>query len=89
MPTIKSLWRVFDGLILVEELERNAIPVSAEMPGWETIQLAYKRRGILVRQIIDAIREAVLVAGKRQDAFGYHGIVVKVSSIDGLREQRR
>lgn len=85
IPTIKSPWRVADGLALVEELERRAVPVATDAPGWETIQLAHKRLGVGVGQIIAAIRAGGLVVGKRAGVFGYHGIVVQAAQTDHLQ----
>lgn len=85
VPTIKSPWRLSDGLTFVQELEDLAIPLDAETPGWETIQYVQKRLGLSVGQVIAAIREGTLMAGKRSDVFGYHGVVVKCAEADQLK----
>ena len=84
VPTTKARWRLSDGLALIEELERLATPVPSEAPGWETIQLAYKRAGLSVGRIIAAIRENALAVGKRSDVTGYHGIVIESRAVNQL-----
>ncbi len=59
VPTIKSPWRLSDGLALVQELESLAVPLDADPTGWETIQHVHKRLGLSVGQVIAAIREAL------------------------------
>ena len=85
VPTIKSPWRLSDGLALVQELESLATPLGADPNGWETIQHVRKRLGLSVGQVIAAIREGTLTAGKRTGVFGYHGIVVECARVDQLK----
>ncbi|WP_416545761.1 TniQ family protein [Phaeobacter sp. JH209B] len=82
VATIKSPWRVSDGLHLLEDLERKAILLEAGTPGWETIQHVHKRAGLSVGQVIAAIRDGRLRVGKHAETFGYHGLVVNVAEVD-------
>ncbi|MDE4144830.1 MAG: TniQ family protein [Pseudophaeobacter sp. bin_em_oilr2.035] len=82
--TIKSPWRVRDGLALLEELELQAIPIDEDTPGWDTIQLVHKRLGVSVGRVINEIRDGNLGVGKRRDVFGDHGFVVQIAEVERL-----
>ncbi|WP_158966851.1 TniQ family protein [Chachezhania sediminis] len=88
VATIKSPWRIADGLSLVEELEACAVLLDGDAPGWETIQLAHKRLGIPVGRIMAAVRAGALRLGKRADVFGYHGFVVDIAEMAALKEPK-
>lgn len=85
IATIKSPWRIADGIALLEELEAYSEPVAAEEPGWETIQLVHKRLDFPVGRIIAAIRAGFLRLGKRSDVFGYHGLVVEIPEVAAFK----
>lgn len=87
VSTIKFPWRVADGMALVEELDRLALPVKANEAGWETIQLAHKRTGISVGEIIQNVRAHDISLGKREGVFGYHSFVVKRSQLNLFKMQ--
>lgn len=88
VSTIKFPWRVEDGMALVEELARLALPIKAEETGWETIQLAHKRTGISVGDIFQYARSHDISLGKRDDVFGYHSFVVKRSEMNILKVRK-
>ncbi|WP_223814343.1 TniQ family protein [Roseicitreum antarcticum] len=88
VATIKSPWRVSDGVSLLKELEREAIALDADAPGWETIQHVHKRLGVSVGEVIAAIRDGGLSVGKRAEVFGYHAFVVQSAKVDQLTVSR-
>ncbi|MBL3587075.1 TniQ family protein [Rhodovulum sulfidophilum] len=87
VATIKSPWRISDGLSFLDDLEQRAIPVDGETPGWETIQLVHKRLGAPAGRVIAAIRTGSLRLGKRPDVLGYHGFVVNISEASRWADQ--
>lgn len=82
IPSVKSPWRMSDGLSLVAELKTGAVPVGADDKSWEKIQQAKHRSAVSVGTIITAIRERRIRVGLRDDAEGYGSIVVERDEID-------
>jgi hypothetical protein len=92
ISTIKSPWRIGDGLELVEELDALACSVSSSDDRWETIQMAKKRSNVGVGAIIAAARSGQLQLGRYSDVVGYAGFCVLKSEIDTiapLKHQQR
>ena len=85
IATIKSPWRIADGIALLEELEAYAEPVALGEPGWETIQLVHKRLDLPVGEVIAAIRAGFLRIGKRSAVYGYHGFVVEITEVAAFK----
>jgi predicted transposase YbfD/YdcC len=85
IPTIKSPWRVSDGLSLVAELQGMATSVDPTDNHWEGIQQAKCRSGLGVGKIIASIRARRLQIGRREDREGYAGFSVLKAEIDGLK----
>jgi hypothetical protein len=84
VPTIKSPWRLADGLALVQELSVLSSVTTLSDNRWEAIQRAKKRSKICVGAIITAIREGQLQLGRYSDVAGYAGFCVMKSEIDEL-----
>ncbi len=89
IPTIKSPWRVSDGLMLVAELMEMAVPVDPTDKHWECIQRAKSRASIKVGTIIAAIRDGRLNLGRRTDVKGYASFCVLKAEINGLAPKTR
>ncbi|MDF1707688.1 MAG: TniQ family protein [Paracoccaceae bacterium] len=81
---VKNPWRASDGISLVKELSADSIPVDEADKGWETLLLAFRRRGLPLPELIDAIREKRLRVGQRVGVNGFNGIVVSRKEVDGL-----
>jgi hypothetical protein len=84
IPTIKSPWRVSDGLALVAELMEMAVPVDPTDKHWESIQRAKSRSSINVGTIIAAARDGRLRLGRRTDVNGYASFCVLKADINGM-----
>jgi hypothetical protein len=84
VPTIKSPWRVSDGLELVAELKEMAVPVDPTDKSWESIQRAKSRSSISVGTIIAAIRDRKIQLGLRTDTAEYGGFCVLKVDVDGM-----
>ena len=84
VPTIKSPWRLAEGLALVEELGALAVSVTPSDSRWETIQFAKKRSTIGVGVIIAAAHNGQLQLGRYSNVIGYAGFCVMKSQIDAL-----
>lgn len=89
VPTIKSPWRVSDGLMLVAELKEMAVPADPTDKHWESIQRAKSRSSISVGTIIAAIRHGRLKLGRRTDVTGYAGFCVLKAEINELGPKTR
>lgn len=89
VPTIKSPWRVSDGLALVAELKKMAVPVDPTDKKWESIQRAKSRSSINVGIIIAAIRGRKIQLGLRTDTTGYGGLCVLKVDVDGMALKTR
>jgi len=83
-PTIKSPWRLKDGIMLVNELNEKAIVVAESDDDWEIIQKAKSRTKMNVGLIISAIRDGVLKVARRKGVQGYNGFCVCKEEIDQL-----
>jgi hypothetical protein len=84
ISTIKSPWRIADGLDLVKELDALACSVSSSDDRWETLQMAKKRTGMKVGATIAAARNGKLKLGRYSDVAGYAGFCVLKSQIDEI-----
>lgn len=84
ISTIKSPWRIADGLDLVTELNALASSVSSSDGRWETLQMAKKRSDIGVGATIAAARNGQLQLGRYLDVAGYAGFCVLKSEIDEM-----
>ena len=84
VPTIKSPWRVSDGLALVAELKEMSVPVDPTDKHWESIQRAKNRSSINVGTIIAAVRDGRLKLGQRTDVTGYAGFCVLKAEINEM-----
>jgi hypothetical protein len=84
ISTIKSPWRIADGLDLVKELDTLASSVSSSDGRWETLQMAKKRSDIGVGATIAAARNGQLQLGRYSDVVGYAGFCVLKSQIDQM-----
>ena len=84
VPTIKSPWRVSDGLALVAELKEMSVPVDPTDKHWESIQRAKSRSSINVGTIIAAVRDGRLKLGRRMDVMGYAGFCVLKAEINEI-----
>ncbi|PRY89500.1 TniQ family protein [Donghicola tyrosinivorans] len=86
---VKNPWRICDGLSLVLELSRDAVPVDAEENDWETLLLACARRDTNIARLVQAIREKRLSVGHRIGVSGFHGIVLRKSEVDRITSPLR
>ena len=82
IPSVKSPWRMSDGLALVAELQAGAVPIDADDKRWEKIQHAKHRSAASVGRIITAIREGRIRVGLRDTTAGYGGFVVERDEIN-------
>lgn len=81
---VKNPWRASDGIALVTELSADSVSVDEAEKGWETLLLAFRRRGLSLAELVDAIREKRLTVGQRAGVNGFHGIIVSRKEVDGL-----
>lgn len=84
ISTIKSPWRIADGLDLVNELDALACSASSPDGRWETLQMAKKRSDMGVGATIAAARNGQLQLGRYSDVAGYAGFCVLKSQIDEM-----
>jgi hypothetical protein len=84
VPTIKSPWRVSDGLALLAELKKMAVPVDPSDKHSESIQRAKSRSSINAGTIIAAVRDGRLKLGRRTDVTGYAGFCVLKAEINEM-----
>lgn len=82
---VKSPWRIPDGAKFVADLYQEAVPVTENDDGWETLLLARNRTGLSLRYQVDAIHSKRIALGKRAGVRGLHGLVVRKSDVDSLR----
>lgn len=87
ISTVKSPWRLQDGLDFVETLGRLAPAVVNDDSKWEPIQQAKKRTRLSVGSIIQAIRDGRLSAATFEGLTGYRSICVLKTEIDQLAAQ--
>lgn len=87
ISTVKSPWRLQDGLDFVETLGRLAPTVVSDESKWEPIQQAKKRTRLSVGSIIQAIRDGRLSAARFEGLTGYRSICVLKTEIDQLAAQ--
>jgi hypothetical protein len=88
LEKVKNPWRLSDGVNFVDALSASAIPVDEGDTDWETLLLAYRRRGVALAKLVNAIREKRLTVGQRAGSAGFHGIVVPKSAIDDMAPPR-
>jgi hypothetical protein len=82
VETVKNPWRIADGKALVAELSNGTVAVEDEDKDWETLLLAFRRRGIPLTELVQAVRVGHLTVGQRAGVPGFHGIVVPKSELD-------
>lgn len=82
VETVKSPWRVSDGLDLVVELSAGAVTVEKNDKDWETLLLARRRSRAPLQDLVQAIRVGRLTVGRQDGVPGFHGIVVPKSEVD-------
>jgi len=66
----------------VEYASKGAVPVEDENKDWETLLLAFRRSGVALAGLAQAIRDKHLTVGQRAGVVGFHGIVVLKSEVD-------
>lgn len=89
VETVKNPWRIADGKALVAELSNGAVAVEDEDKDWETLLLAFRRRGIPLTELVQAIRVGRLTVGQRAGVPGFHGIVVPKSDVNTIAAPSR
>ena len=87
ISTVKSPWRLQDGLDFVEALIRLAPEVVSDVSKWEPMQQAKKRTRLSVGSIIQTIRDGRLSAARFDRLTGYSSIYVPKADIDQLASQ--
>lgn len=87
ISTVKSPWRLQDGLDFVEALIRLAPKIVSDVSKWEPIQQAKNRTKLSVGSIIRAIRDGRLTAARFEGLTGYRSICVPKAEIDQLAVQ--
>jgi hypothetical protein len=84
LPTIKSPWRLEDGVSLIAELNGKVIEISVTDCEWELIQKAKSRTKMSVGTIIKLIREGTLRIAIREGMAGYKNFCVNKNEVDRL-----
>ena len=85
---IKSPWRASDGIALVAELQKMAIPIELSDKRWEGIYVAKNRSDLGVGEIIDELRAGKLQLARRTDLEGYAAFCVLTEEIDQMKSQK-
>jgi hypothetical protein len=81
---VKNPWRISDGLALLAELQTGATRVPTIDDDWETLLLARRRSYIGLGNLVQGIRDGILVHGQRNGIGGFHGIVVRKRNVDAI-----
>ena len=81
ISTIKSPWRISDGVSLMTRLQAKVRPTEMEGDAWESILQAARRADIGIGVVIAAILSGELAVAQRADS-GFHGLVVPVKWAD-------
>ncbi len=84
LPDIRSRWRISDGKMFVEELEKASIPVTPSESGWEGIHQANSRTNLGIGVFINKAREGKIQLGRKTDCKGYAAFVLRKSEVDQL-----
>ena len=79
---VKNPWRISDGTALIAELQTDAVPVSKNDEGWETLLLSRRRTRGTLAALIEGIRRQQLPVGQLAGIFGFHGVVVSKKDVD-------
>jgi len=87
-PKVRSPWRVSDGLDLLAELDALAVPLSPPSTSWEQLQLASRRSGLNVGNLVAAIRSEQLQLGRDTGLEGYRSYMVLKDQVDQLTGQQ-
>ncbi|MCD1637053.1 hypothetical protein K7H91_25240 [Martelella mediterranea] len=80
--SVRSIWKIEDGLALIAELRARVTVSGVPDEGWETINLAAKRKKVGVNAVIDAIRAGTVTVGVKEDQRGYNAIRILMTSVD-------
>jgi hypothetical protein len=84
IATIKSPWRLEDGVSLINELNAKVIEISVTDCDWVLIQKAKSRTKMSVGSIIQLIREGALRIALREGMQGYKNFCVNKNEVDQL-----
>lgn len=84
LPTIKSPWRLEDGISLINELNDKAIKISVDDCEWEFIQQAKSRTKMSTGSIIGFIRNDTLRIALKEGMQGYKNFCVNIGEVDQL-----
>ncbi|MEJ6404056.1 TniQ family protein [Yoonia sp. 2307UL14-13] len=84
IPTVKSPWRLQDGVDLLRELTALVTGDAEDQNQWEVVQQAKLRSGLSVGQIIDAMRNGRLHVARLKGLAGYRSLCVSKVEIDHL-----
>lgn len=87
ISTIKSPWRLQDGLEFLKTLTNLATSVARDEAQWEQIQQAKKRSGLGVGCIIQAIFDGRIGVARFGGLEGYKALSVRKIEIDQLASQ--
>ena len=82
IPTIKSPWRLQDGIRLVDELNSLACNTTANKNQWESLQHACLRKKLDINSIIIAIKDGNLRIARFEGADGYRSFCVSKVEVD-------
>lgn len=81
---VKNPWRISDGLALLAELQTGATRVPTNDHDWETLLLARRRSYIGLGNLVQGVRDGILIHGQREGIGGFHGIVVRKRDVDAM-----
>ena len=84
ISTVKSPWRIEDGINLVSNLNDLVAKSVTDEEQWEVIQKAKSRTKLAVGFIIDAIRDGRLQLAKFEGVDGYRSFCVSKAEMDKL-----
>lgn len=87
ISTVKSPWRIEDGIKLVNDLNSLVVKTVTDEESWEVIQQAKSRKRLAVGFIIGAVRDGRLKLGKFEGVEGYRSFCVSKAEIDKIAAQ--
>jgi hypothetical protein len=83
-PGVQAAWRLQDGLDLVAEVQARATRIAAGATGWESLQGARARSGLVLDEILGAIRDRRLQVGQQAGSKGWRSLRVRKAEIDRM-----
>ena len=86
-PKVIALWRLADGQALLDQMRAVSHELSVDESGWESIQRAKKRKGVLVGQLISLALAGKIALGRVVGIDGYNGFRVRIGDVDALAEE--